>query len=163
METLQCCRCGRKLATLWLRRNSYSFDTALRKCRFFEAAAKMVGLELIALALESATFELSRPSLLALTALSTLALFIVRSLRLDRVVRTGLISQAVLSSGRFSIMHSPGYCAQTPGDRFHRYLLVTPFLFGSHYRSADFSSRPFWGCRKAASKRMPSSGDVLTN
>jgi hypothetical protein len=74
------------------------------------------------------TFELSRPLLLDLTALSTLAicLYLAQCLRWRHLFWTGLLSAGIIAFGHFSIDAFPFLRHSDPNDRFQRFDLVIP-------------------------------------
>jgi hypothetical protein len=71
-------------------------------------------------------FELSRPALLALAALSILAagLVIERSFRWVSLLRTGVLSLVLITLGHYSIDLFPWLLRPVPGDQNHKYLII---------------------------------------
>lgn len=71
-------------------------------------------------------FELSRPALLALAALSILAagLVVERSFRWISLLRTEVFSLALITFGHYSIDLFPWLLRPVPGDQNHKFLIV---------------------------------------
>lgn len=140
---------------------SYAATAVLLTWFFFDAdilkpLAKWVHWSSLSWPWSQLAFELSRPSLLALAALSTLTvgLIIERSFRWDRVVWTGLISLGVLALGHFSIDVFPWLHRPVPNDLYHRHVLIIPGSIRLALSFCGFFLAALLGCRKSASKRM---------
>ena len=71
-------------------------------------------------------FELSRPALLALAALSILAtgLAIERSFRWVSLLRTAVINLTLITLGHYSIDFLPWLLRPVPGDPDHKFLII---------------------------------------
>jgi hypothetical protein len=71
-------------------------------------------------------FELSRQALFALAALSVLAagLVIERSFRWVSLLRTGVLSLALITLGHYSIDLFPWLLRPVPGDQNHKFLII---------------------------------------
>ena len=75
-------------------------------------------------------FELSRPALLALAALSILAagLAMERSFRWVSLLRTAVINLALITLGHYSIALFPWLLRPVPGDPYHKFLIIPGVL-----------------------------------
>jgi hypothetical protein len=93
-------------------------------------------------------FELSRPALLAWAALSVLAagLVIERSFRWTSLLRTGVITFALITLGHYSIDLLPWLLRPVPGDPYHRKFLMIPVVVQAVLLFSTFLIAARLGC-----------------
>jgi hypothetical protein len=101
-------------------------------------------------------FELSRPALAALAALSILAagLVIERSFRWVSLLRTGVLSLALITLGHYSIDLFPWLLRTVPGDQNHKDLIVTGIV-QLVLSFVMFLVAAWLGCGKGSPCRLP--------
>ena len=99
-------------------------------------------------------FELSRPALLALAALSILAagLAIEQSFRWVSLLRTAMINLTLITLGHYSIDFLPWLLRPVPGDPYHKFLIIpvvaqvvlsfSTFLLAAWLGSVSINARP---------------------